>query len=185
MALVIVTGLPCSGRTTRAREVHAAFEARLHEVPSLSRVVRVCDDDVHVDKSVFDCTCEPYAAQRTEKGARAAYLSAVRRALGHNAIVIADGGAGMNIKGYRYELWCAARELGIRCATVGAALTQMHVACAPELPRAWNAARIAEGRADAYSPTGCVCGTDAGWTSSWRASRSRRLRRGGTGRCSS
>ena len=58
------------------------------------------------------------AAQRTESRARAAYMSAVRRALAPNTIVIADGGAGMNIKGYRYELWCAVRELGLRCATV-------------------------------------------------------------------
>lgn len=63
------------------------------------------------------------AAQRTEGRTRAAYLSAVRRALGPNTIVIADGGAGMNIKGYRYELWCAARELGIRCTTVRACVT--------------------------------------------------------------
>jgi len=55
---------------------------------------------------------------RTEGRARAAYLSAVRRALSTSAIVIADGGAGLNIKGSRYELWCAARELGLRCATV-------------------------------------------------------------------
>lgn len=32
--------------------------------------------------------------------------------------MIADGGAGLNIKGSRYELWCATRELGLRCATV-------------------------------------------------------------------
>ncbi|WFC95101.1 kti12, chromatin associated [Malassezia brasiliensis] len=133
MALVIVTGLPCSGRTTRAKEIQRAFQARIAEFPSLGRVVRVSDDDVHTEKQAFD-------SQRTEKSARAAYLSAVRRALDHKSIVIADGGAGLNIKGYRYELWCAARELGIRCAT--------------ELCRTWNAERIATGAVDAYTPTG-------------------------------
>lgn len=65
--------------------------------------------------------CRPLSyttAQRTEGRARAAYLSAVRRALSPSTIVIADGGAGLNIKGSRYELWCATRELGLRCATV-------------------------------------------------------------------
>ena len=57
-------------------------------------------------------------AQRTESRARAAYLSSVRRAIAPTRIVIADGGAGTHIKGFRYELWCAARELGVRCATV-------------------------------------------------------------------
>lgn len=58
------------------------------------------------------------AAQKSESRARAAYLSAVRRALSQKTILIADGGPGLNIKGSRYELWCATRELGLRCATV-------------------------------------------------------------------
>lgn len=56
MALVIVTGLPCSGRTTRAMEMQRAFESRLAETPNLGRVVRVSDDDVHTEKQAFDCT---------------------------------------------------------------------------------------------------------------------------------
>ncbi|WFD47746.1 kti12, chromatin associated [Malassezia furfur] len=121
-------------------EMQRAFESRLAEAPNLGRVVRVSDDDVHTEKQAFD-------SQRTEKSARAAYLSAVRRALDHKTIVLADGGAGLNIKGYRYELWCAARELGIRCATV-------YTACQPELCRTWNAERMAAHSADAYTPTG-------------------------------
>lgn len=57
-------------------------------------------------------------AQRDEGRARAAYKSKVRGALDPSTIVIADGGAGTHIKGFRYELWCATRELGLRCATV-------------------------------------------------------------------
>lgn len=58
------------------------------------------------------------AAQRDEGRARAAYKSKVRGALDPSTIVVADGGAGTHIKGFRYELWCATRELGLRCATV-------------------------------------------------------------------
>ncbi|KAL4402693.1 Kti12, chromatin associated [Malassezia pachydermatis] len=79
-------------------------------------------------------------AQRTEGRARAAYLSAVRRALSPSTIVIADGGAGLNIKGSRYELWCATRELGLRCAT-------LYVACTPDLSRTWNTQRRTRGEA--------------------------------------
>lgn len=131
MALLVVTGLPCSGRTTRVQEIRANFESRLASSPTLSSVRVVQDADVHVDRHVYE-------SQRTEGRARAAYLSAVRRALSTSAIVIADGGAGLNIKGSRYELWCAARELGLRCAT-------LYVACTQDLCRAWNAKRRAHG----------------------------------------
>ena len=51
--------------------------------------------------------------------------------------MIADGGAGLNIKGFRYQLWCAAREVGVRCLTV-------HVHAPPALCRRWNAERRQE-----------------------------------------
>lgn len=47
---------------------------------------------------------------RTEKDARAAQFSAVERALGRDEMVIADG---LNyIKGFRYQLYCAAKAAG-------------------------------------------------------------------------
>lgn len=54
MALLIVAGLPCSGRSTRVAETQAYFETHLAEVPSLARVTVVTDEDVHVDKSVYE-----------------------------------------------------------------------------------------------------------------------------------
>ena len=67
--------------------------------------------DVNIQQSQF-------ATQTAEKPARAAYLSLVMRNLSKNTIVIADGGAGTNIKGFRYQLGCAAREFGVRCISV-------------------------------------------------------------------
>ncbi|KAK0532048.1 kti12, chromatin associated [Tilletia horrida] len=147
MALVIVSGLPCSGRSSVCASLRADFEARLAQPPTASgssssstststallspprRILIVSDDTVHTSKS-------SYSAQVLEKPARASYLSAVSRALARDAIVFADGGAGLNIKGFRYQLWCAAREQGVRCVT-------LHVYASPEECKRRNAARRA------------------------------------------
>ena len=53
---------------------------------------------------------------RAEKPARSTLYTALLRSLGSNTIVIVDG---MNyIKGFRYQMYCAARELSIRVCTV-------------------------------------------------------------------
>lgn len=130
MALVIVSGLASSGRSTRSQLIKEDLEERLKLTPSssaINRVVIVSDNDIHASRSV-------YASQRTEKPARASYLSAVTRALGRDTIVIADGGAGLNIKGFRYQLWCAAREVGVRCLSV-------HVHAPAAVCRYWNGKR--------------------------------------------
>jgi protein KTI12 len=61
-------------------------------------------------------SCDARIESKTEKTARAALFTAVQRAIAPNAIVIVDG---MNyIKGWRYQLYCAARELKLRVCTV-------------------------------------------------------------------
>lgn len=58
----------------------------------------------------------PAADSRAEKPARATLFSAVNRAMGKETIVIADA---MNyIKGSRYQMYCQAREVGVRTCTV-------------------------------------------------------------------
>lgn len=144
MALIIVSGLASSGRSTRSALIKQDLERRIKEAGSPSpsssaqlpnRVVIVSDHDVHVSRSA-------YSSQRTEKPARASYLSAVTRALGKDTIVIADGGAGLNIKGFRYQLWCAAREVGVRCLSV-------HVHAPPQVCKFWNSKRKEEQGEDA------------------------------------
>lgn len=136
MALIIVSGLASSGRSARSAQIKEDFERRIQEAASAgstssqplpNRVVIVSDHDIHVSRSA-------YSSQRTEKPARASYLSAVTRALGRDTIVIADGGAGLNIKGFRYQLWCAAREVGVRCLSV-------HVHAPTAVCKYWNTTR--------------------------------------------
>lgn len=55
MALLVVTGLPCSGRTTRAQEAAKYFEAQISSHPKLKEVVIIGDEDIHVDRSVYEC----------------------------------------------------------------------------------------------------------------------------------
>ncbi|KAL9933099.1 hypothetical protein V8E36_007817 [Tilletia maclaganii] len=144
MALVIISGLPCAGRSSVAQSLTAEFESRLASSSSSAststsssqpqlpkRILTVSDDTVHTTRSA-------YSAQVLEKPARASYLSAVARALARDVIVLADGGAGLNIKGFRYQLWCAAREQGVRCLT-------LHVYASPEECKKRNATRRASG----------------------------------------
>jgi tRNA uridine 5-carbamoylmethylation protein Kti12 len=51
-----------------------------------------------------------------EKTARATLFTAITRHIARDTILIVDG---MNyIKGFRYQLYCKAREAGVRVATV-------------------------------------------------------------------
>ena len=61
----------------------------------------------HISDQTLGLTPEVFREAGTEKDARAAEFSAVERVLGRDAIVVADG---LNyIKGYRYQLYCAAK----------------------------------------------------------------------------
>lgn len=65
------------------------------------KIVHINDQSLGLDRVLYD-------AGRLEKNARATFMSAVKRELGADTIVIADG---MNyIKGYRYQLYCDAKE---------------------------------------------------------------------------
>ncbi|CAD6918885.1 unnamed protein product [Tilletia controversa] len=137
MALIIVSGLPCSGRSSITTSLTTNFEQRLSPTSTSTprRLLTISDNTVHTPRSA-------YAAQTLEKPARASYLSAVSRGLGKDVVVLADGGAGLNIKGFRYQLWCAAREQGVRCVT-------LHVYASPEECKRRNAARREAGQ-EAY-----------------------------------
>ena len=57
---------------------------------------------------------------RSEKPARGTLFSAMQRQMGQATILIMDS---LNyIKGFRYQMYCAAREMKIRVCTVSASL---------------------------------------------------------------
>lgn len=60
---------------------------------------------------------------RSEKSARATLFAAIQRQMGQDTILIVDA---LNyIKGFRYQLYCAAREFKLRVCTVGFRVTRL------------------------------------------------------------
>ncbi|KAJ2710608.1 kti12, chromatin associated [Coemansia spiralis] len=128
MPLIMMTGLPSSGKSTRAAELKRMLEERLAqpEHQQLRLTVQIAGDDT------LGVGHAAYASAREEKMARGALLSAVERLVSRECILIAD--APNYIKGLRYQLHCIAREVGTTQCVV-------HCAIATDAARAINAAR--------------------------------------------
>ncbi|KAI9458540.1 chromatin associated protein KTI12 [Russula earlei] len=128
MALVTLSGYPSSGKTRRAIQLKEHLDRRVAD-PSCNcpaqKVVVLSDDTLNIDRS-------SYNDSRSEKPARAALFAAIQRQMGPDTILIVDA---LNyIKGFRYQLYCAARELKLRTCTV-------YVVATAELCQRWNAER--------------------------------------------
>ncbi|KAJ1861440.1 kti12, chromatin associated [Coemansia sp. RSA 2703] len=135
MPLILMTGYPSSGKSTRAIELKNYLESRLQQPENQGRPLTVHIIDDHS----LGFTHAAYASPRDEKNLRSALLSAVERLVTKTAIVIAD--APNYIKGLRYQLYCIAREV---------ATTHCLVHCAIS---ADGAREINQGRGeDAYDP---------------------------------
>ncbi|KAL2335973.1 hypothetical protein Fmac_010419 [Flemingia macrophylla] len=106
MALVVICGQPCSGKSNAA---HFLAEA-LKESESKFQVRIIDEACFHLDRN------QSYANMPSEKNLRGVLRSEVDRSLSRDSIIIVDS---LNsIKGYRYELWCLARAAGIRYCVV-------------------------------------------------------------------
>ena len=82
------------------------FERKISEAeePRVKRL-KTC----HINDQGLGLSRDVYATARPEKDARATLSSTIKRELGPNVIVIADG---MNyIKGFRYQLYCEAKAV--------------------------------------------------------------------------
>ncbi|KAJ6593818.1 chromatin associated protein KTI12 [Mycena capillaripes] len=130
MALVTFSGYPASGKSTRAAQLFAQLALIL---PSHLSVVTVSDESLNIPPSAYDDS-------RSEKPARGALFTAIQRLMAQDKVLIVD--APNYIKGFRYQLYCAAREMKLRVCTV-------YVVATPELCRERNASRT-DGRA--YAP---------------------------------
>lgn len=102
MALVVICGQPCSGKSTAA----ACLAEALRDSES-KPTVRIIDETLfHLDRD------QSYANMPAEKNLRGVLRSEVDRSVSKDNIIIVDS---LNsIKGYRYELWCLARAAGVR-----------------------------------------------------------------------
>ncbi|KAI8957122.1 chromatin associated protein KTI12 [Daldinia sp. FL1419] len=116
MPLIIVTGLPTSGKTTRAKQLHKYLSERIGDQSSPAaakyRLHLISDQTLSISRSVYDLSATPAhtrSANASEKDARAAIYGATKRVLSDRDIVILDG---LNyIKGWRYQLFCEAKAV--------------------------------------------------------------------------
>ncbi|KAH0832313.1 chromatin associated protein KTI12 [Lanmaoa asiatica] len=136
MALITISGYPCAGKSHRATQIKDHLEQRLADPfytgPSLTVIV-LSDDTLNIPRSAYDDS-------PSEKPARGALFTALQRHLGSDRIVIVDS---LNyIKGFRYQMYCAAREAKVRVCTV-------YVIAPPEQCREWNKIREDE---KSYTP---------------------------------
>ncbi|KAJ4162602.1 kti12, chromatin associated [Fusarium falciforme] len=112
MPLVIVSGLPTSGKSTRSKQLYDYLEKRI--VDSKYRLHLISDETLSISRTVYDLSPEKLpahtrSANASEKDARAALYGAVKRVLSDKDIVILDG---LNyIKGWRYQLHCEAKAV--------------------------------------------------------------------------
>ena len=91
--LVIMCGVPCSGKSTAAAELASALSAKG------IRTTTVDEPSLHLHRNAG------YANGHVEKNTRGLLKATVDRSLHKDGpVVIVDACNG--IKGYRYELWC-------------------------------------------------------------------------------
>ena len=134
MALVTFSGYPCSGKTRRADQLKDYMESRLAD-PSYSgpllKVIVLSDDTLNIDRSSYNgivpiqptslpLSLDYVVDSHSEKLARSVLFTTVQRQMARDTILVVDA---LNyIKGFRYQLHCAAREFKLRVCTVGARL---------------------------------------------------------------
>lgn len=122
MALVVICGQPCSGKSTAA----AILADALQEAESKPSVRIINESSFHLTRN------QNYADMPAEKNLRGVLRSEVDRSLSKDNIIIVD--SLNNIKGYRYELWCLARAAGTRYCV-------LHCDVEENICRKWNAER--------------------------------------------
>lgn len=126
MPLIMLAGVPCSGKSALAEQLRVYFEEVLGDP---GRVFMVGDHVLHADRNIA------YREMVEEKKLRGAIRDGVFRALNtHNLVIVDSTNA---IKGFRFELWCAAREMATSSCVV---YTDAPVAAC----QGWNAERRRE-----------------------------------------
>ncbi|KIK03501.1 hypothetical protein K443DRAFT_676680 [Laccaria amethystina LaAM-08-1] len=128
MALITISGYPSSGKTTRANQIFNFLQIKLqnpeYQGPNL-KVVLLSDDSLDIPRAAYDDS-------KLEKAARGALFTAIQRLIARDTLLIVDS---LNyIKGFRYQVYCAAREMKLRVCTV-------YVVATPDLCREWNSKR--------------------------------------------
>ena len=97
MPLIIMVGIPCSGKTTRAKAIKEYLEEEFKMDVQL-----INEEVLGFDKREY------YKDSQQEKILRASLKSNVEKLIDQKRVVILD--SQNYIKGFRYELYCLARN---------------------------------------------------------------------------
>ncbi|QRG36475.1 hypothetical protein FDK38_000816 [Candidozyma auris] len=106
MPLITFTGLPCSGKSKWAKELVSELEKRIEAAKESNAPGHNYNIVYHSDESI-GVNPESYKESATEKSARGAQMSAVKRDLSRSTFVILNSLS--YIKGFRYQLFCEAK----------------------------------------------------------------------------
>lgn len=118
MPLIVLTGYPSSGKSTLSVEIKNFLLAKLQQEGDTRKVTVVSDSD-NLDWEGRDST---YSSIAKEKELRAWLRSEIQRHLSLNHIVLLDCAA--YIKGFRYEIYCIAKEAKTQYCVVEVLLDQ-------------------------------------------------------------
>ncbi|XP_040573391.1 protein KTI12 homolog isoform X2 [Lepeophtheirus salmonis] len=125
MPLIIITGIPSSGKTTTAHKLRDFFEG---EKGKKVMIVSELNDQTPQRNDI-------YKDSAVEKTVRSAFKSEILRILNKEDIIIADGSN--YIKGFRYELYCATKSYKTPQITV-------HCDVSPSDTKEFNASKESE-----------------------------------------
>lgn len=129
MPLILVTGLPSSGKSTTSQAILEYMKTRLKDEND-SRHVRIVSDSDNLD---WDGRNNIYMSIPKEKELRGWLRTEAQRYINLNQIVILDSAS--YIKGFRYELFCMAKEARTQYCVVEKLID-------PEICWKWNSDRL-------------------------------------------
>lgn len=139
MPLILVTGLPSSGKTRLSNEISEYFKKRF-EQEDTPRQVKIITDSDNLD---WDGRNIIYMSIPKEKELRGWLRAEVQRHINLSNIVILDAAA--YIKGFRYELYCLSKEAKTQYCVVERSID-------PEVCWRWNEQSLEEHEKDPDLP---------------------------------
>ncbi|KFB50832.1 hypothetical protein ZHAS_00018956 [Anopheles sinensis] len=114
MPLIVITGLPRSGKTTQAKELEKYF------TDAGKGPVHIVSEAECIERSGYGVK-ESFIDTAKEKQIRASLKSEAMKLLSKTSLVIIDGAN--YIKGYRYEIYCVSKNARTTQCTVYCAMT--------------------------------------------------------------
>lgn len=139
MPLILVTGLPCSGKTKLSGSIYDYLKAKLKQEGD-TRQVKIVSDSDNLD---WDGRNVIYMSIPKEKELRGWLRAEVQRYINLDNVVILDAAA--YIKGFRYELHCLTKEAKTQYCVVERFID-------PEKCWSWNEEQLREQERDTDLP---------------------------------